>query len=256
MSRFSIKLRSLILIFICGGMLLNAQDYRTLTSSDGRQIEATITDCDEAKVSIQLSNGQVFSNVPISRFSEDDQKYFRQWILDREAAKLDAHLTRESRIEVIIKRGRDDDLNESGDPDNREVRYDPEIIFENEETELSFKNVSGTIVFIGQSVLNSREYHLLNLQDFKVDLPVGERTTWIGKPFKNIYDDYAQNGSAFGAEYEGFLLILYDKNKKAQIIKSSKKNWEANYDFLIKADKNKGYTIDFSESGPKTIYRR
>lgn len=161
-------------------------------------------------------------------------------------------LTADSRIKVFVKSSRDDDLNEKGDPDNREVEYEPALTFDNEEKDLSFKNVRGTLVFIGESVLSNREMHILYKEDFSVDLPADTRIRWEGEPFTNVYDDYAKNGSAFGAEYEGYLLVLRDKEGNVAYIKASKSKWADNYEAILEANKNKAYSADFEESFPKS----
>ena len=238
-----------------------AQEYRTFTSRDGKTVEAKVIDymadvpgTKMKMVTIELKNGETYEKLDTNIFSSADQKYFKQWHADRLAAKDDAPLLPDAEIKMAVKKSRYNDLNDKGDPDNREVEYEPVIIFENEDWDLSYKKVGGTLVFIGQSTLDRGEFHVLYKEDFSIDLPRMEETIWEGKPFVNVYDSNPSNGSAFGAKYDGYLIVLRDKNKKAQVIEASKAEWEENYQSILDADISKAYNKTFQESGEKSIY--
>ena len=233
---------------------LHAKDeFREFTSNDGRTIEAKVTDYEPGNgVSIELRTGAEYEDVDLARFSKRDRAYIRKWHKARKAAKNDAPLKPDSRLRIFVKRGRDNDLNDVGDPDDREVKYQPALTIDNEEIDLSFRDVKGTLVIIGQSVLESDEYHILHREDFIIDLPANERVEWTGKSFINKFDDYAANGQAYGAEYEGYLLVLRDKEGTARIIKTSKTRWKRNYENILRADERQGHSKDFDRSFPKT----
>lgn len=238
---------------ICITHTLTASEYREFTNPEGRSIHAKILDYQGTNtVSIETREGQKFNDVPLSRFSSQDIAYIKEWAKEQEAAKHDAILQHDSKIQVFIKRSRDTDLNDKGDPDNQEEAFEPAITFDNNDKDLSFQNVKGTLVFIGQSVLNKKEYHIIYKEDFNVDLLSRNRTRWQGKPFINTYDSYGGNGSAFGAKYEGYLLVLRDKNGKAKIIKASKSRWTDVYKSILDADMNGAYNRNFDERFAKT----
>jgi hypothetical protein len=243
----------LIVAVFSGG--LGAEEYRTMHNSEGSAIIAKVTDYDPAKgVSIQTRAGQKYKHVRPHFFSPEDQQYFQTWHAAREAAKDDARLTADAKIKMYVKSSRDNDLNDKGDPDNREVEYEPAITFDNKDKDLSYQDVEGTLVFIGQSVLDKSEYHILYRQDFTVSLPARERTKWAGRAFKNVYDDYGANGSAFGAEYEGYLLVLRDQKGRPVIVKASKSSWKSCIPAIMEANMKQGYSRDFSESFAKTVH--
>jgi hypothetical protein len=248
------------ILFLCTGLIVIgtdvlAEEFRTLTNNEGDEIEAKVIEyLNDQHVTIELRNGKTYKDVDISRFSIKDRTYFKEWEKARIAAKENADLKSDTELSIFVKSARDDDLNDKGDPDNREVEYEPAITFDNKEKDFSFKNVSGTLVFIGQSVLENSEFHILYREDFKVDLPRGERVHWEGKPFKNVYDDYARNGSAFGAEYEGYLVVLRDKNQDVRVIKASKSSWKDDYRQILKANMRQGHSRDFRKSFPKTVH--
>ncbi|MCB1230020.1 MAG: hypothetical protein KDN19_07135 [Verrucomicrobiae bacterium] len=53
-------------------------ESRTLTSDDGRTIEATVIAVDETIATIERADGQVFE-IPIDRFSESDRSFIRSF---------------------------------------------------------------------------------------------------------------------------------------------------------------------------------
>ena len=246
----------LILLGILGtcSAVAAADGFRKFTSGDGRTITAKITGYDPARgVSLRLKSGRKFRHVDLARFSKEDRAHIREWHKARKAAKNDAPLKPDCRLRIYVKRGRDNDLNDVGDPDDREVKYQPALTIDNREVDLTFRDVPGTLVIIGRSVLESDEFHILHKESFTIDLlPARERVEWTGESFINKFDDYAANGQAYGAEYEGYLLILRDKEGAPQIFKSSKTRWEKNYENILEADDSLGHSKDFDESFPKT----
>jgi len=232
---------------------LSAEEYRALKSSDGKTIEATITGYDAARgVSLKTKSGQIFKDVPANRFSIDDQSYFKTWAEKRETEKADASLTAENKIKIAVKTSGDKDLNKKGDPDNQEVSHEPGIIFDLSEEENSYQKVSGTLVFIGQSVIERDEYHILYREDFTVDLPSGETVKWDGTPFTNVYDSITGNGSAFGAAYDGYLLVLRNKEGVISVSKSSSARFLDYVEAILKADLREGHSKDFTSSAAKS----
>lgn len=234
---------------------LAAEEYRALKSSDGKIIEATITGYDATRgVSLKTKGGQIFNDVPINRFSIDDQTYFKSWAEKRGSEKSDASLTAANKIKISVRTGADKNLNKKGDPDNLEVSYEPGISFDLTAEENSYQNVRGTLVFIGQSVIERDEHHILYREDFTVDLPAGGSAKWDGTPFTNIYDSIPGNGSAFGAAYEGYLLVLRNKEGVISVSKSSSARFLECADAILKADLRQGHSKDFTTSAPKSRY--
>ena len=74
----------LLTVFLSGTLPLLAQgledkpDYRTFTSSDGKEISAVVVDKTDADVTFLLKNGKR-AKVPLDRLSEEDQKYVKGW---------------------------------------------------------------------------------------------------------------------------------------------------------------------------------
>lgn len=234
---------------------LSAEEYRDFRNNDGVTIHARITDYDpDSGVSLELRDGRRYNSVALELFSAEDRDFVRSWFEARIAAKNDAPLKPDSRLIITVKLGRNDKLNDGSDPDNREVDYSPGIVLENEDKDLSYKNIRGTLVIIGESVLESREYHVLYKEDFTLDVSTLSSAEWAGSSFKNVYDDYADNGSAFGADYEGYLVALRNKEGQVQMIKTSKTKWQAAHERILSANTRRAYSHDFSSSFEKTVY--
>ncbi len=242
-------------LFLWFNAPLSAEEYRALKSSDGKIIEATVTGFDATRgVSLKTKGGQIFKDVPVDRFSIDDQNYFKTWAVNGSSGTADAPLTAENKIKITVRAGQDKSLNKKGDPDNLEVSHEPGISFDLTAEENSYQKVNGTLVFIGQSVIERDEYHILYREDFTVDLPSGEIVKWDGTPFTNIYDSIPGNGSAFGAAYDGYLLVLRNKQGVISVSKSSSAKFLEYAEAILKADLRQGHSKDFATSAPKSHY--
>ena len=132
--------------FMCLLLLLpaaaSAGEFRTFTNTQGNEIKAQLIDySSEGKVSIEMRDGTIHKDVDVSFFSTSDRTYFKEWKKEQLFAKEDANLTSETRLSIFVKSARDNDLNDKGDPDNREVEYEPAITIDNKEKDYSFKNI-------------------------------------------------------------------------------------------------------------------
>ncbi len=241
-----ISQKSLKVSVLCAALLMSAlttiaqEAYREFTSSDGATIEATVVDASAIAVTIRRKDGSEFKDVPLSRFSAQDRKYVRGWRDARKQAVEDADLTHDSRIRITVKKGKDDDMNNYGDIDDRVIVFEPGIVADNEEKELTFRNVQGTLVIIGSGVIEKDSYVVLSKQDFVIDLIPREQTRWEGDLFQCRYDpDYG------GFDYAGYLLVLKNKAGHNVVVKASKSAWEKHPEAILKAKQLTGYDRNF-----------
>lgn len=90
----------LVLSCLAGTLAVHAaEDYRTFTSTDGASMQARILEVSGYQVTIERDDMRRFT-VAISMFSDDDQKYIKQWA--EEAAKVDVRLS----IETFKRKGK------------------------------------------------------------------------------------------------------------------------------------------------------
>ena len=224
----------------CFPLIAYGSDYRKFKNTDGATIEAIIVDATYTTITIRRKDGREFKDVSLERFSVEDRRFVRKWIDKQAKAISDADLTHESRVDVTVKRGVDEDMNNYGDIDDRIIEFKPGIVVDNQEIEQTFQNVEGELVIVGRGVIEKDSYVILNKQTFSVTLNPRERTRWYGDPFKCKYDpDYG------GFEYAGYLVVLKNKAGQIMITKASKSSWERNSRAILEAKSLRGYDRDF-----------
>jgi len=223
-----------------------------LTDSGGREIEARIIALDEGAVTIERADGRLFYEIPLSKFSKKSQEKITASFAEQEESRLFPDLTEDADLKVRFSSGRDDDLNDTGDPDNRSVVLQPSVGFENTNFTETYRDIECTVYIIGKSVLSSDEYKILNKQDFTVTIPPRESVRWESKPFNNLYDDYAKNGSAFGYKYDDYLLVLRNRSGEPVLVYSARKHFEKVAENIFKASLSKSYDEDFEKEVPES----
>ncbi|MGJ3242329.1 MAG: hypothetical protein ACFE0O_05140 [Opitutales bacterium] len=244
-------------LLVAGSPLAAEAAWRTFTDNNGRTLRAEILDTPAPdKVTIRRDDGRVFRDLNVGLFSADDQAHIRQWREERVKALDEADLTPDARLDIRVLRRRDDDLNNYGNIDDREVAYLPRVRITNEEVERTFTGVKGTLVFVGESVLDGRVYKIIDRQSFTLDLPRRETTEWTGKPFENKYDDDGTNGYAFGYKYEGYLLVLKNRQGQTVQLKASRSAWEKRPGPLLRASTRSAYDGDFLRKQQEPVYTR
>ncbi|MGB0371534.1 MAG: hypothetical protein ACPGN3_09290 [Opitutales bacterium] len=204
-------------------------------------IEAELISVDpRERVTLRRSDGRLFRDVPIEFFSSADRRYIRNWKAQQQAALDNANITEDSRVRVTVGTSRDSDFNDYGDIDDQVTQFKPKISFYNEELHETFTGVNGTLVFIGEHVLDRSVVGVLYKEKFEVDVPPKERIEWFGKPFMSRYDpDYG------GYKYRGSLIVVKDQKGKPVQIKGSASIWEQNYRKVLRAKLKQAYGRKF-----------
>ncbi len=216
-------------------------EYREFKSSDGRVLKAELVSATETAITIRNERGTLFRDVPLEKFSAADHAFIRQWLKEQAQQRDQAEIHRDARIRLTFSKGKDDDFNEYGDIDDRVVSFSPAVIIESQEHEVTYTEVTGTIVVIGRGHLQRDLYAILNRQEFIMDIPYRETSRWQGKDFSCSYDpDYG------GFEYGGYLVVLRDRSGKIVYSKASKTALERAAEAVLKAKKRTGYDSSFS----------
>lgn len=238
-----LKSTALAILILAGFSPLSAEpEYRKFKSTDGATIEAKIVSATPVSITIVRKDGKTFKDVPLERFSSGDRKFAREWRDAQAKAVSDADLTSGSKIKVTVKKGQDENMNSYGDIDDKVIEFKPGVIVENEDKDLTFRNVKCTLAIVGKGVVEKDVFVILEKQDFELDLIPREEASWSGKPFKCTYDpDYG------GFEYAGYVMVLKNKAGAPTIIKASKSSWERNVTSILKAKKYMGYDRNFSD---------
>ena len=88
----------------------------------GRSIRAEIVEMNgDDAVTIRREDGRLFSFLPLTNFSKKSRSQIEAWAKRQEELEKYPPLTEESNLAIRFARGRDDDLNNHGDPDDRVV---------------------------------------------------------------------------------------------------------------------------------------
>jgi hypothetical protein len=251
---FRRKLLALVALAVAGAAFFarSAEPLR-LVATDGAVIRALPLEMvGEDAVTIRREDGREFYAVPLARFSPESRSRIAAWFEARREEALYPDLTPDSDITVRFSRGRDDDLNDDGDPDDRTVRLEPSITFRNNEFQTTYRDLEGIVFVIGESVLTRNEMKLLDKQRFTVTLPSGENVRWEGKPFVNRYDPNPGNGSGFGYKYEDYLIVLFNRDGDPVVLHSSRKHFEEVAPNIMKASPRKSYDEDFARVVPES----
>jgi len=243
----TIVLMSMGTIRAAGETMLNLEDVK------GRSIRAEIVELNgDDAVTIRRDDGQLFAWLPLKNLSEDSRKQIQAWAKRQEELKNYPIVSAESNLAVRFSRGRDDDLNDDGDPDDRVVVMEPTVSILNKDFNTTYRDVEGIVVVIGESAITSGEMKILFREKFTLTLPYQETVRWQGKTFTNRYDENPRNGSAHGYKYEDYLIILYDPDGNTVYKTSSRKKHEENASRILKANPKKSYDEDFEREVPES----
>lgn len=218
-------------------------EMRDFTNLKGDTIRAELIEVDGGKATIKRDDGREFT-VPITMFSKDDREYIAKWA--KEKKEKGFTITQDSRLDITVKRKRDNDLNNHGDPDNRVVVFTPSIDIENHDIEEFYPNTKGTLFLFGESVFTRDELKVLSREDFEISIPRNDKASWTGTRFVNEYDDNASNGHSFGHKYEGYVVILYNKDDSVAYVKASRTAWEKNVKKYYRAQKDEHYNRELT----------
>ncbi len=217
-------------------------EIRSFSSSDGMTIEAELMDASEDKVTIRRQDGMLFKDVPLSRFSDADRRYVHSWLEEQKSLQGSPDITADSKIRLYVLRGRDDEMNDYNDIDDRVVTFEPQVVVQSEEKDISYLNVRGTLVIVGKGAIDDDVYTILDSQDFTMSILSRQKSRWEGQSFECRYDpDYG------GFEYGGYLLVM--RNREGEIVqsKASKSSWRDNPQRILGAKKFVGFNSDFTK---------
>lgn len=184
----------------------STQEYRTLTSTDGKQLEAKVIKVAGADVVIQAKNGRSYT-LPASKFSPDDQAYFKKVAEDLAKNYI-------PRLEIDFKSGKGDRRTEAYF-DDRTVELQPSVDIESREQTFELQNATATVMMIGKHVTDRNNLLVISKEEFKLPaLPAGKTATLTGQKYKLEYDD--RSSIRHGHRYAGYLVVV--KNESGRVI--------------------------------------
>ena len=237
----SLKIASLGFFIFCSLKLMGG-DFREFSNSDGVRIKAEVLEATATAITIRRQDGKVFKEVPLERFCEADRNYIREWLANKKERLDNADISADSKVKLLFLKGKDDDMNDYGDIDDRIVKFEPEVVITSEEKIVTYPDVEGSIVVVGRGIIEDDQYTILNKQDFSIRVLPNQKSRWEGESFQCRYDpDYG------GFEYGGYLLVIRNRAGNIVLTKASKSHWKKNPNALLKAKKFQGYDSKFEK---------
>ncbi|MGF1485409.1 MAG: hypothetical protein ACFBZ8_13715 [Opitutales bacterium] len=198
-------------------------EFRTFTDTQGRPLTAEVFQYEpvEQIVSIRLEDGRTF-DLPLSRFSEEDRKYIKNW-----AKNPGWVITDETDLAIEVKMSRKRGTKGSGtDFDDRTQSIQPSISIDNREIYKSFEGAKAVLVVLGEDMSNAKRWKVLSREEFTFSVPKRSATSFKGKMLVNEYDD---SGSLqYGFKYDGYVFYILNKDNVIVHVKASYGIWERN----------------------------
>jgi hypothetical protein len=191
---------SLGALLCAASITLASAGLRDFTDPNGNTITAEIVSATGSTVTMKRSNGRSFTT-KISVFSEDDQKYIKEWQTEEQS-------NRTPRVDINVDSGKSTREDEA-DYDDMRQSFEFKAQITNTERDFDIMGAKGILLVFGKDVSNSNNLKLLNRQEFEVDIPIGRTLSFTAKPFTNVYDDIDYK---HGHRYNGYLLILQNKD--------------------------------------------
>lgn len=187
-------------------------EQREFKSTEGTSITAELLYVDGAEAMLRRSDGRTF-NVPVNRFSVEDQVYIKQW-MEENKGMVPPHLRdKKPRLFLDVTSGKTNRKGDqiSGYVDERKQDLAFAITLENQDSVYPIPKAIVTLWIIGESP-ESRDNAVVHKQVFRdVALPFSIRKTLEAQPFQLWYDD---EGAMYGFKYDGYFVIVQDPDGK------------------------------------------
>jgi len=227
----------------------SGSSFRDFSNTEGTRIRAKLVDFrgDEITI-IRESDGRRFT-IPLAMLSEADRDFAREW----HAARLEKT---PPRLEVTVKRGREDVPTADDSNDDRHINFRPGVDIENKEVARDLTGLRGTVVILGQSVLEANELKVMTKQNFTVSLSAREKASWKGNLVRFKYDDYPDNGHAYGHKYGGYIVLIESRQGSPYLIRGSRSTWRkmARFDALKRLEDGATYDRGLEERVPPATF--
>ncbi|MEM7010955.1 MAG: hypothetical protein AAF585_05670 [Verrucomicrobiota bacterium] len=254
-------MKTLVMVLVGLGLTvsLSYAGPREFTSNDGKKLLATIQSITGESVRLKRLDGQSFS-VPFSRFSTEDQAYFKQW-KEENKGKVPEHLKdKKPRLLMQVSTGarsskESDRL--SGYVDEKKKKIQLTATLENQDQVYPIDKPSLTLLVWGRSPETGNDT-IVHKQVFKeIDLPLAESKKFQGVSMEVWYDD---EGAMYGHQYKGYFAFLTAQDGKVLAEKTIPSSAAKHIDMIKKLTAGdvfgRGYRKEGIENVSKTIRTR
>jgi hypothetical protein len=207
-----------------GAVSLSADEaeFRTFTNDFGDSVEAKLLELkkDEGSIRIQLRNGRKM-DAKLSAFSQDDQKYIREWwkgvVTDRRILHESARINFEVNIESKTRNRGYSSLYSRRDDETK--AYFPEIIVENHD-EQTFTGNKVRLVVFAKDMRYKDQIKVVSASNMKSDFEGHSDIALEPDSFRlrhYEYDSHLSNYEyEYGYRYTGYAVTV--KNSEGKVI--------------------------------------
>lgn len=225
------RLLALVALLATAHPVYSIAEMRAFQDASGRTIQGEIISVNGDAVRLRRADGRTFLH-PLSIFSPEDQTFIRNGSgggksvasppTPEKKTQAPASVTEPKNVstgsqpyllEPRVRIGKSDRISKIEMFDNRALRLSVGVDIANKHPTRELRGGKGTLIIMGRSVIELREYGVLGREEFPVDVPVKTPFHFEGKDIASEYDDKG-GSSRFGYTYSGYILVLQDSEGK------------------------------------------
>ncbi len=227
-----ILLLVLLPVYLPTAFAQSASEYRTFTSTDGRQIEAKPVSASDEAVKIELKDGRSF-DLPLSRLTTEDQEWIAGWKTDQAGSYVPK-----------LKIDFDENLEESNDQTGFVYieTLKPGLEVTSEEETFDLTDAKATILLMVEDMENEDVFLVLSKETLDLAVPAGKSVELDGKQAETKYATI----KAYGAKFSGYAVVIENSSGKV-IANVGSRGWDKNPENALKAQE--GSTVQENFAG-------
>lgn len=208
----------------------SADEYRTFTSTDGKQIEAKPVSASEGSVRIEMKDGRSF-DLPLSRLIDEDQKWIAEWKTNQAGNYV-------PKLKIDFDENIEESTDETGFVYIETLKPVLEIASEEETFDLA--DAKATILLLVEDMENEDVFLVLSKEQLDLAVPAGETVELTGKQAETKYATIR----AYGAKYAGHAVVIESSSGKV-IAHIGSRGWDKNPENALKVGEGATVQEDF-----------
>lgn len=256
--------KRLVAMLLCVFAVSLHAESVTITNSNGQSLEVELISYKNGQVEFRTSDG-IEHTVRMQTLNKASRRVVVRWNTKNRKAKAKSKandrsgasatedavdrdsdsivdLASNHRIKAYVhtrRSSKDTDGGYQGWKDIDET-IEPRVVIENQEYYNDYKNLTATLVLVGENVRNKSELKVVYKGSFKFSVEHRDEFTWKGKPFKLDYlvDDNDGHDNSYGYRYRYYFLVIENADGTVGHVRSSRSSWENDPDLIKKVKLN------------------
>lgn len=206
------QIRGIAIILGLLGCFSAMAEMRIWEDKKGNTLEAEFQAIVSGKVALKDRNGKVY-RLSMDSLSEKDRKYLQTKIPPK--------------VEIEFKK-----ISDTKNTDHYEhmVTMHGKVMITKKSRMPYERTMKATMFIIGEDAYEE-EYILMDKTEVRFDFKKAQSYSFEGQKFKMRQ---LSGYSKYGIEYKGYLVVVFDGDDNILEIKTSRKEFEENYDYLSK----------------------